>query len=700
MQWDPVGPNSASTISSNSREMVASEENASLNIQPLAELIEMFHSRDATNPRDKIYALLGLSTDPSLLAVDYKIRWCDLLQNLIYKIFGPLVTVATWPKTEGKPEVEHQAAVIGAHVCILGRISRIGFFDDRADKQEIEVRSDHFRNSGGSGGSESWSAIWLMQRTAISVEPGDILCLVKGATLPTIVRPYKDYCVIIAITTSPPKNFQVTERLQRVLAAVMRSGADEWTAFLSFIQSFHLKILMLWNWRSTVTLRDSIEETINHSKLPTKLTFESKEWHGFDTELGRLINMARIFDLLKDEESIREILEYTYERKLYDASTYIEKLGVAYRHWEAYMEIRRSLERLWWAIWYINGYDVAHSDERIFRLYCDIGNIPLDLCDILALSQPLGEKELQLEMFYKPHILDTSSDLVQPSYDHIERLLDVLFPEYARLPHWNDLGTKYYWQSRFLRKVILHSKGDGLRVTDQVISAAAINKGNGIFIIDLLAEYGNIYPSVNMVPYTCHVLLDHGPYNIITKLSYRFELLLHLLRNRDVIVQEYFILEALVESLMAQLRRRGGYYWIFSDDDVQFNRDGLLSLIAETNFCEICILQDGGKLLNDLYVVLDIPESDMTMNVIDAMEHSKLTFERYVNGREIISHAEAAKHLLKLCMTERWGFDSAVPERSANILDSDSDFWPLISVERIFFEAVDDRVTPPYPVDF
>ncbi|CAH0055778.1 unnamed protein product [Clonostachys solani] len=35
----------------------------SLDIRPLSELVDMYHTRKATNPLDKIYALLGISSD-------------------------------------------------------------------------------------------------------------------------------------------------------------------------------------------------------------------------------------------------------------------------------------------------------------------------------------------------------------------------------------------------------------------------------------------------------------------------------------------------------------------------------------------------------------------------------------------------------------------------------------------------------------
>jgi hypothetical protein len=56
-------------------------ERYSLEIRSLAELVDMFYTRQATNPRDKVYALLGISSDdPSKagLQPDYTITWEEL----------------------------------------------------------------------------------------------------------------------------------------------------------------------------------------------------------------------------------------------------------------------------------------------------------------------------------------------------------------------------------------------------------------------------------------------------------------------------------------------------------------------------------------------------------------------------------------------------------------------------------------------
>ncbi len=55
----------------------------SLELCPLAELVDMFHTRQASDLRDKVYALLGMSSDnpgKAGLQPDYKISWEKLFQ--------------------------------------------------------------------------------------------------------------------------------------------------------------------------------------------------------------------------------------------------------------------------------------------------------------------------------------------------------------------------------------------------------------------------------------------------------------------------------------------------------------------------------------------------------------------------------------------------------------------------------------------
>ena len=58
----------------------------SLNIHPLGELVDMYHTRKATNRLDKVYALLGMSSDDpgtAGLSADYTTSWGTIFRKLI-----------------------------------------------------------------------------------------------------------------------------------------------------------------------------------------------------------------------------------------------------------------------------------------------------------------------------------------------------------------------------------------------------------------------------------------------------------------------------------------------------------------------------------------------------------------------------------------------------------------------------------------
>lgn len=69
---------------------------------PIAELLDMFCAHAATDRRDKIYALMGLSHDlaHSDIQVDYTKPWPNLFKSVIRHVLGPLPTIHTWENSE------------------------------------------------------------------------------------------------------------------------------------------------------------------------------------------------------------------------------------------------------------------------------------------------------------------------------------------------------------------------------------------------------------------------------------------------------------------------------------------------------------------------------------------------------------------------------------------------------------------------
>jgi hypothetical protein len=91
---------------------------SSLDICPLGELVDMYHTHEATNRHDKVYALLGMSSDELRkddLLPNYRVPWEELLARLAKYLLGEKISVETWGG-------DREVAVIKSKGCILGRV--------------------------------------------------------------------------------------------------------------------------------------------------------------------------------------------------------------------------------------------------------------------------------------------------------------------------------------------------------------------------------------------------------------------------------------------------------------------------------------------------------------------------------------------------------------------------------------------------
>ena len=104
----------------------------SLKIRDLAELIDMFHTRKATDVHDKVYALLGMSSDdPGEAGIlpNYEIPWKEVFQRLVKYLLGKNVSVQT--------SDDSRMAVIGSKGCVLGQVSSVR----RGSRQSVTITS-------------------------------------------------------------------------------------------------------------------------------------------------------------------------------------------------------------------------------------------------------------------------------------------------------------------------------------------------------------------------------------------------------------------------------------------------------------------------------------------------------------------------------------------------------------------------------
>lgn len=173
----------------------------SLHIRPLGELIEMYHNHEAKKHHDKVFALLGMSSDDlssAGLLPDYEIPWEVLLKRVVKFILGGQVSVKTWAETE--------MAEIKSRGCVLGRVSSVRRAVTWDGRQGVTITwNDTWRQLGH---SDKWGRKWTLQTSVKSIMKGDVICLLRGALKPTIIRLHKDRSTILQLTTTPQQSAQ------------------------------------------------------------------------------------------------------------------------------------------------------------------------------------------------------------------------------------------------------------------------------------------------------------------------------------------------------------------------------------------------------------------------------------------------------------------------------------------------------------
>ncbi|KAK3347572.1 heterokaryon incompatibility protein-domain-containing protein, partial [Neurospora tetraspora] len=205
-------------------------DNFSLNIRPLGNLIEMYHTREATDRRDKVYALLGMSSDNPTAAglfADYKIQWAQLFNKLIHFLLSELVSVV------GLSD-DKEIACIEGKGCILGEVSSVKRNATWEDGQDVAITWSNAPSYICV--KEAWGSCWTLPTTVKSVQKGDVICLLQGASSPTILRPYNDHWAVIMIAVFPAGDSQIT------------TGDIKWSELLQSITVFPHNFLLIWDW--------------------------------------------------------------------------------------------------------------------------------------------------------------------------------------------------------------------------------------------------------------------------------------------------------------------------------------------------------------------------------------------------------------------------------------------------------------------
>jgi hypothetical protein len=309
-----------------------------LNILPLHELINMFQSRRATDPRDKLYALLGMSSDDSdskTLDANYNKSWSEVFQDLVRMTFGSNVDLSM--------STSMGIAFVRVKTYPIGRITYVESNVDASGRQKLKFelrRSIAMRYQDGL----FWNAIWIIESTSLPIKQGDLVCLVQGAYNPTLVRLHDDHCSIILAAMKAPSEVQTN----LIYNGKERTTWLHWSEFVQRITCFPADIILVWHWESIYEQDKgtSSAERVRDSAVSIRL---KNALENIESEMQRVLNMALLLEFMHDRDSIGKYLEKatqldTSGNTHTHLSTILSKFKAVHRQWDPYVLLKQRLQ--------------------------------------------------------------------------------------------------------------------------------------------------------------------------------------------------------------------------------------------------------------------------------------------------------------------------------------------------------------------
>lgn len=196
----------------------------------------MYHSYNAKHRHDKVFALLGMSSDDirgAQLEPDYNVSWKLLMERVVQFLLGPQVDVHA--------SDDKELALIKSKGFAFGDVLSKSSATDSTGRQRIDVvikvHPKHSRRPTFVKSS------WTLKPPANPINEGDIVCLFEGAPYPSVVRPYKDHFAIIAVLIWPPSSIDTD------------LPWDEFRESIRYTRDF----LLVWDWETPSQNSDSTQ---------------------------------------------------------------------------------------------------------------------------------------------------------------------------------------------------------------------------------------------------------------------------------------------------------------------------------------------------------------------------------------------------------------------------------------------------------
>lgn len=199
----------------------------------LADMIDKYHTWQASYRHDKVYALLGMSYesgDKKNIIPDYALPWEILLRRLVNTFLGEHISL--------EAAKDRETVAIKSKARVIGVVSSVKHNSTMIDSYDVTIRSKD-RDPLALGGPPVYADFkspWTLQTSAKPIRVGDLLCFLEGASRPTIVRFFKDYFIIIKIALEYPS------------LASMYNGT--WSQLFEEANPVYRRMLLIWDWET------------------------------------------------------------------------------------------------------------------------------------------------------------------------------------------------------------------------------------------------------------------------------------------------------------------------------------------------------------------------------------------------------------------------------------------------------------------
>ncbi|KAF7947713.1 hypothetical protein EAE96_008793 [Botrytis aclada] len=213
----------------------------------------MFHTRQAMDRRDKVFALLGMCSDnpeEAGLQPNYDTFWEEIFEQVVKFILGKDLSVKT----------SSQTARIKCKAIVIGQISEV----TRDNRQHINFRTKFKDHELGD------TIGWTLQASANPIQKHDVICLLYGASNPSIIRLCKDHFTIVVIAATP----------------LDKTSYFEWPKLSQSKTQLLRNFLLVWDWESSCgniqdgeeyeTLKKTFSQVLEFSRAEPRLHFEKE----------------------------------------------------------------------------------------------------------------------------------------------------------------------------------------------------------------------------------------------------------------------------------------------------------------------------------------------------------------------------------------------------------------------------------------